>query len=909
MKNTVSNDHAHNGAGKSANMQLHVEPIRIHIVLLLVMSVLCVVALSLINRRMDSELEEYTNVQARHHTISEVTLVTQKNLLRIQSGFEGVLLASSEAALNTSRDEVRDGLSVLRDAIVFFEHGGLFTETIAVNFEGLDKVLHTFNLDGPPAGRTLAAIEMRSSLGMLEKELESYTEFTRQRMQAKAPLDLSEQTSFLLLMHKKLRPFFVRASEHVNRIYVLNMRDLQRSHDARNRQLALHNVYLVSVAAITIALLLAVGWLVFRSANRILAERAAQSARILESNGLLRNEVLRRVNAQDALEKSEKTLRDIYELAPIGIYTSTPDGHLVAVNQAAATIYGYASPQEMLRAVTSISEQLYVSPDDRRALAAQLEDAGKVTNYEVRNRTREGRHIWVALSIRIVADDAGKPKLYEGFCVDISLRKEAELKAQQSQYELIKLWNAVEHSPATIVITDAAGAIQYVNPHFSQLTGYAADEVRGENPRILKSGVHSTGFFKDMWDTLLSGETWRGEICNRKKNGELYWEYASVSPIMDSKGNVTNFVAVKEDITERMRRDTELKRALSELEAIFNSSSVGIAYLDARMTFVRVNNRFSDLFGYTADSLQGVGIAGLAASSVAFGEWLDAQRGTMLRGEMIQADWQLRSGTGKSIWCSISARVLEDSPRGGGSIWVFDDITSRIELESMRVNVERIMRHDLKAPLNGIINLPFLVSQMGNISSEQQELLDIIQEAGLRMLEQVELSLDLYRMECGTYELVASRVDVMHVLRRATDVLGPTIRARRVNVVMRANDMLAEHGTVVYIVGNELLCYNTMLNLLKNAVEAAPYDTEVFIDVGVHDEWTSITIHNEGSIPEDIRPVFFEKYSTSGKKGGTGLGTYSARLMTENQGGRISVRSDDTGGVSVVVELPTAKAV
>ncbi len=133
--------------------------------------------------------------------------------------------------------------------------------------------------------------------------------------------------------------------------------------------------------------------------------------------------------------------------------------------------------------------------------------------------------------------------------------------------ELRKLYLAVEHSPATVVITDAEGSIQYVNPKFTELTGYSAEEALGKNPSLLKSEHHPPEFYRDMWKSLKQGEIWRGEFCNLKKSGEPYWESASISPVVDTQGIITHYVAVKEDITRRKKDEQELRQMHEELES------------------------------------------------------------------------------------------------------------------------------------------------------------------------------------------------------------------------------------------------------------------------------------------------------------------------------------------------------
>ena len=157
---------------------------------------------------------------------------------------------------------------------------------------------------------------------------------------------------------------------------------------------------------------------------------------------------------------------------------------------------------------------------------------------------------------------------------------ENAIRRHRAEEQVRKLTRAVEQSPATVVITDTEGHIEYVNPKFTNLTGYSSDEVLGKNPRILKSGKHKKEEYKALWDTILAGKSWRGELQNKKKNGELYWERSVISSIINEKGEITNFVAVFEDITEQKRNLNELI-ALIDLSNLFITNDTGpmhIAY-------------------------------------------------------------------------------------------------------------------------------------------------------------------------------------------------------------------------------------------------------------------------------------------------------------------------------------------
>lgn len=157
----------------------------------------------------------------------------------------------------------------------------------------------------------------------------------------------------------------------------------------------------------------------------------------------------------------------------------------------------------------------------------------------------------------------------------VAIRLKEEHRAAE---ELVrKLSQAVEQSPVTILITDRKGDIEYVNPCFTKITGYTAQEAVGQNPRLLKSGIQDSEFYRTLWDLISGGFEWHGELCNKKKNGEIYWESASISPVRNADGEITNYIAVKEDITDQKRVYDELQRAKSEAEAATTAKSAFLA--------------------------------------------------------------------------------------------------------------------------------------------------------------------------------------------------------------------------------------------------------------------------------------------------------------------------------------------
>ncbi|MBI5526796.1 MAG: PAS domain S-box protein, partial [Deltaproteobacteria bacterium] len=151
-------------------------------------------------------------------------------------------------------------------------------------------------------------------------------------------------------------------------------------------------------------------------------------------------------------------------------------------------------------------------------------------------------------------------------------------RVEQTVAQLQRLTRAIEQSPVSVVITDPEGRIEYANPHFTTVTGYTAAEAVGQNPRILQvKGVYPPDFYDNLWRTIKAGETWRGEFCNKKKSGEIYYESASISPVRNEAGQITHYVAVKEDITGRKRANEELQRAKEAAEAANRAKSTFLA--------------------------------------------------------------------------------------------------------------------------------------------------------------------------------------------------------------------------------------------------------------------------------------------------------------------------------------------
>jgi signal transduction histidine kinase/HPt (histidine-containing phosphotransfer) domain-containing protein/ActR/RegA family two-component response regulator len=242
-----------------------------------------------------------------------------------------------------------------------------------------------------------------------------------------------------------------------------------------------------------------------------------------------------------------------------------------------------------------------------------------------------------------------------------------------------------------------------------------------------------------------------------------------------------------------------------------------------------------------------------------------------------------------------------------------DDLVRQLEEQNealreafrLREEVERIARHDLKTPLASIASVPRLLRERHRRDAQEDELLGIVERAALRVLSMVNLSLDLFRMEEGSYRLRAQAVDIAGLVQTVARELQAHTQSKNVHLAL---DLPAEP---LHAQGEEMLCYSTIANLLKNALEASPVGGEVRVDLRRQSDGNGdavvLDIRNAGEVPAEIRDRFFEKYATHGKVGGSGLGAYSARLMARVQRGSLAMRSGPQG-TTLSLRLPLWQA-
>ena len=217
------------------------------------------------------------------------------------------------------------------------------------------------------------------------------------------------------------------------------------------------------------------------------------------------------------------------------------------------------TPEQVRNDASKVFASIY--PADLDELVASIRTSAQdltLWHHEYRVKFDDGTVKWL-LGNAMPEHEADGSTLWHGFITDISVRKAAEAKLRM-------LSTAIEQSPASVAITNLDAEIEYVNPHFTEVTGFSLAEAVGQNPRILQSKLTEKSVFQSMWDKLTKGQPWIGEFINKRKNGEIYFEEVYISPVKDVDGSVTHYVAVKLDVTERKRMEYELTRSNAELE-------------------------------------------------------------------------------------------------------------------------------------------------------------------------------------------------------------------------------------------------------------------------------------------------------------------------------------------------------
>jgi PAS domain S-box-containing protein len=504
----------------------------------------------------------------------------------------------------------------------------------------------------------------------------------------------------------------------------------------------------------------------------------------------------------------------------------------------------------------------------------------------------------------------------------IAGRVALEIERVRAETELQKLSHAVSQSPVTVVITDVDGKIEYVNPKFTELTGYTAEEVIGRNPRFLKSSAHPPEFYEQLWETITSGREWRGVFQNKKKGGGLYWEDAVISPVFDAEGVITNYLAVKEDITERKEAEEAIKASEKRYRTLFEDSLdvVFIATPDGEL--LDINAAGVELFGYS-DSEEMLGL------NLAESLYLNAHDRERLRSEIesrgFVRDFEvvMKKKDDTEIIASITASALcDEDGRSVSYRGIIRDKTAHMKLEAQLLQSQKMdaigqlaggVAHDFNNILTSVVLFTHLA--MDRIGDEHEAYGDLKQvfasaERAKDLTRQLLIFSRKQPLKCvplsvndsvnGLSKMLERLIgeDVEIVTELSVDLLS--IEADKggidqlvMNLTVNARDAMPDGGRVVIKTGNVEL---SLEDCGSTSPEARPGS---YVRVSVQDNGTGI----DDSVMSKIFDPF---YTTKSIGKGTGLGLAVVHGIVKKHGGWLDVESTVGEGTTFSAYFPSS---
>ncbi|MBS4057247.1 MAG: PAS domain S-box protein [Bacteroidales bacterium] len=617
--------------------------------------------------------------------------------------------------------------------------------------------------------------------------------------------------------------------------------------------------------------------------------------------------------SEEALMHSKNELQKYWDSDIAAIYIASVDGDLINFNPTFRKLFGideemYPEQLSMLR--------FYKNPGDRTVLIRKVTENGKVENYELDFIQSNGGHIHAIINANGIYDEAGKLIGIRGFIVDITERKLAE-------QELIKQSQAINQSPVSILITDINGNIEYANPKVAEITGYTIDELIGKNSRIFSLGNKTKKEYQDLWETISSGNIWVGEFQNKKKDGTLYWESASISPIINEKGVVTNYVAVKEDVTKRKQIEKEIARNEKELKRAQQITHVGSWHLNVETNEVKWTEELYKMYGFdpllppplytdhmrlfTAESweLLSASLAKTAETGIPYELELKTVRKDGSNGWMWARGEAEFDKEGKIIGLSGAAQDISQRKLMEEELLRAKEKAE--ESDRLKSAFLANMSHEIRTPMNGILGFAELLKEPNLRSEKQQEYIAIIERSGERMLNIINEIIDISRIQSGQMPVNFSDVDLNKCIDDCYKFFEPEAAKRNLELKRAVAFQQGE----ARIKTDFIKLNSALVNLIKNAFK---YTQKGSIEFGykLNDAKTALKFYVKDTgigIPVDRQVAIFERFIQADiedkmAQQGAGLGLTITKAYIEMLGGKIWVESAVGKGSTFYFTLP-----
>ncbi|MBP7584780.1 MAG: PAS domain S-box protein [Spirochaetes bacterium] len=576
---------------------------------------------------------------------------------------------------------------------------------------------------------------------------------------------------------------------------------------------------------------------------------------------------------------SKQTIEILKNLITTPFFCKNARGEYLLVNASFERLIGSAAPVEGKKARDILDED-FAAEDERRDREA-LGRRG-IVNYDIELGSGERKRTFTCRKMLLPGD---------GSAEDVIACVMNETTARVNTEEMLRKFSmGIDQSPASIIITDPDGIIRYVNATFTRVTGYPAEEAIGQNPRILKSGVQTIEFYRQMWDTIKSGRSWKGEMLNRTKGGSLYWEIASISPIMDRKGDITGFIAVKEDITHLKKVEEELRIAEEKNREI----------LDAIPDIMFKMNRA----GTILDPALVRKIRGIFPE-----EAREASTPYRIRafetGDIQIFEYPV---TSRDDVLYYEARFIlsgEDEV-----LVIIRNITERVraerEMREARETAESASRsksdflanmsHEIRTPLNSITGFIELLRK-SSLAPEQEEYLDIISRSAESLVGIINDILDFSKIESGKIEIEDIPFNPFQEFEPTIEIF--TERAQKKNIALYS---FIDPVLPSSISGDPLRIKQVLVNLLSNAIKFTPEEGRIFVEIARNpgddsDCGIRFSVRDTGiGIPERKRKLIFEAFSQADSSvtrryGGTGLGLSISSNLISLMGSSLELES------------------
>jgi PAS domain S-box-containing protein len=613
-------------------------------------------------------------------------------------------------------------------------------------------------------------------------------------------------------------------------------------------------------------------------------------------------DITARKAAEEALTKSSAVLKETQRLARLGGFEVEAASRAFRCTDEIFELLE-ADPTDALSLEALVGR---FTPEHRPTLVRAVDAAfaqGWPFDLTLKLTTAAGQPMWARVVGRMEGE--GSPERLVGTLQDVTSLKLAEEAVKKSEQTYRTLLNVL---PYGVVELDLTGAILYNNQALRRITGHVEGELAGSTVFELQTSQAERQSLRALLaraaQTEPESKPWQGRFFTkhgRVIDVEVAWDYKR-----DETGRATGLIAVVTDITARKQAEEELRQSEFRLRTVADFTFDWEFWIRRDMRFEYVSPSCERLCGYPAEDFfrdhelftrivlpddREIFLAGLAQgfASPSPGE----------------VSYRILHKNGGVRWLALGYQPVIDpdgAPSGlRGSI---RDVTAEREAQALREDVERITRHDLKSPLMTAMLIPKLLMRRGPLNPGQLELLKELEVSSSRMLNTINSSLALYKIETGTYELRPQPIDILALLRRVAAELAPALEPKGAGVDILLAGRPAGESDAAVIQGEESLCYSLFENLLKNAVEAAPQATRITVRLDAALRTWIAAIHNQGAVPAEIRERFFEKYATAGKRYGTGLGTYTAKLIAETHGGEISMTTSEQSGTTVSVRLP-----